>query len=70
MAGAKNYSVERTDIDGNCVVIREYQIGDRFVCHVENCDPGATIARAESDTATEARLIAVAKAAARFGVFG
>ena len=69
MAGAKNYRVERTEIDGICVVIREYQIANRCHCHVENCDPGALIARGESDTAEEARSMALAKAVKRLGTW-
>jgi hypothetical protein len=45
--------------------VNSYKIGDRFYCHVENTDPGATIARAEGSTKDEAIRIALSKAGLR-----
>jgi len=60
-----NFREARIELDGTCVVVREYQVGARCHCQVESCDPGATIARAVAATAEEARKTAVSMASAR-----
>ncbi len=67
MLATQNYAVEMTQISGVPVRISSYQIGDRFYCHVENIDPGATIARAEGATKEGAADLALAKATERLG---
>ena len=53
------------EISGISIRISSYQIGDRFYCHVENSDPGATVARAEGAAREDAIQLAVAKATER-----
>jgi len=62
---AEDYRVEHREISGVKVKAASYRIGESFYCHVENLDPGATIARAEAATREEAIDLAVQKAAAR-----
>ena len=61
MPHAENFQQENSEINGVAVRIVTYQIGDRFFCHVENKDPGATIARGEGLTRDAARQQALAK---------
>jgi hypothetical protein len=65
MARAENYRREEREVNGVRVVITTYQIGDRFHCHIENKDPGATIARAEGSTREEACKSALDRATER-----
>ena len=62
---AEDYITETTEISGIRVRVNSYKIGDRFHCHVENTDPGATIAHAEAPTKEEAVQAALAKATER-----
>ena len=57
--------MEAKEISGVSVRISSYQIGDRFYCHIENTDPGATIARADGPAREEAIQLAIAKAIQR-----
>jgi len=61
----ENYRVTKTELAGVSVSVTSYKIGESYHCHVANLDPGATIARAEADSAAEAEQAALAKAAAR-----
>ncbi len=65
MLRAENFQQETSAVNGAPVRIVTYQIGARFFCHVENQDPGATIARGEGPTREEARQQALAKVAGR-----
>ena len=65
MLKTEKYAVESREIAGVAVRISSYQIGDRFYCHVENVDPGATIARADGAAREDAVQLAVAKASDR-----
>lgn len=62
---AEDYRVEYREISGVKVKAASYRIGDTYYCHLENLDPGATIARAEAGTREEAINLALEKAAAR-----
>jgi hypothetical protein len=62
---AEDYRVEHREISDVKVKVSSYRIGENFYCHVENLDPGATIARAEASTREEAIDLAVQKAAVR-----
>jgi len=62
---AENFQQEAAEINDVTVRIVTYQIGDRFFCHIENKDPGATIARGEGQTRDKARESALAKVAGR-----
>lgn len=65
MPKATNYQVEKTEIQGIKVSITTYQIGDQFMCHIENENPGATIARAVGTSQEEAKQLAVEKVSKR-----
>ncbi len=65
MMKAEDYRVEHRDISGVKVKAASYRIGESFYCHVENLDPGATIARAEAATREEAINLALQKATER-----
>ena len=57
----EDFTTETTEISGVRIRVNSYKIGDRFHCHVENTDPGATIARAEASTKEEAVQAALAR---------
>ena len=42
--------------------VTSYKLGDKFICTVDNFDPGATLARAEAKTRQEAESAALEKA--------
>ena len=52
-------------IDGWPVCLTAYTIGDRFLCKIDNVDPGAVIARGEGATPEEAEAEARSRAKAR-----
>ncbi len=62
---AEAYLVEEKELEGVPVVLRSYRIGDIYYAHVENKDPGATIARGEGSSREAARELALTKARAR-----
>ena len=61
MLRAEEYRIETLEIHGVPLNVTSYRIGERYHCHVENVDPGATIARAEASSRTEAQKLALAK---------
>lgn len=65
MPGAENYQSQKQQINGVAVTVTTYKIGETFHCHIENVDPGATIARASGQTLAEALEIATQKAGSR-----
>lgn len=65
MPKAENYQIEEKNVNSVDLKITTYQIGEQFYCHIENKDPGATIARAEGTDREEARQHALAKAEKR-----
>jgi hypothetical protein len=62
---AEEYTTQTMELSGVAIRVNSYKIGDRFYCHVENTDPGATVARAEGSTKDEAIQAALSKAGAR-----
>ncbi|MBI2820994.1 MAG: hypothetical protein HYX74_02100 [Acidobacteria bacterium] len=42
--------------------VTSYKLGSRYICTVDNVDPGATLARAEAATREEAESNALSKA--------
>jgi hypothetical protein len=54
MLSAQEYQREHRDVLGWSVNVTSYKIGDRFYCHIDNIDPGATIARTDAQTRDEA----------------
>jgi len=65
MMKAEDYRVEHREISGVKVKAASYRIGESFYCHVENLDPGATIARTEASTREDAINLALQKARER-----
>jgi hypothetical protein len=65
MPKAENYQQEAFEIGGVKLTITTYQIGDKFYCHIENRDPGATISRADGNSREAAREAALSKARER-----
>jgi hypothetical protein len=65
MLKAEEYMAETRELSGVQVRVVSYKIGDHFYCHVENFDPGATIARADGNTRAHAVQLAVIKADGR-----
>ncbi|MBM2839845.1 MAG: hypothetical protein HW412_373 [Bacteroidetes bacterium] len=61
----EEYTSQKMELSGIPIRINSYKIGDRFYCHVENTDPGATIARADAASREEAVQAALAKAKER-----
>ena len=53
----------RVDREGNWKLrITSYKLGDKYVCVVDNVDPGARLAHASAATRQKAELKAVGKA--------
>ena len=62
MLKTEEYRVQTREVNENKLNITSYKIGDRYYCHVDNVEPGATIARSDAPTEEEAIQAAVAKA--------
>lgn len=65
MTKVENYRLEKKAVNGTELFITSYKIGARFYCHIENLDPGATIARAYGESQDAAKRAAIAKAVER-----
>jgi len=65
MLRADDYRVVKKELAGLQVNVTTYKIGDAYHCHIDNIDPGATIARTEALTREEAELAALARALER-----
>ena len=61
MLRAEEYQIETLVIQGVPLNVISYRIGERYYCHVENVDPGATIARTEASSREEAKKLALVK---------
>ena len=59
---AEEYHKDLQEIFGLKVSITSYKIGSQYYCHVDNVDPGATIARTEAESKEAAIAEALAKA--------
>ena len=53
MLKADDIRIDKKEISGWPVNITSYKIGRTYYCHVDNVDPGATIARVEGETYDE-----------------
>ncbi len=51
---AEDYRSFEERLEGWPVRFTSYRLGDRYYCHVDNVEPGAVIARAETTTREEA----------------
>ena len=65
MLGAEDYHVEMKELAGLQVNVTSYKIAGRYLCHIQNIDPGAIIVRTEGLTREEAELAALARALQR-----
>ena len=65
MFKAEEYRVDVRQIGNWNVTVTSYKIGDNYFCHVDNVNPGATIARTQATTREEAVKVAVHKAEER-----
>ena len=65
MAKVENYRLEKKSVNGIELFVTSYKIGSKFYCHIENLDPGATIARAYGESQEAAKRAAIAKAVER-----
>jgi hypothetical protein len=64
---ADDYQRRRQELAGWPVGIVSYKLGDRFICEIDNVNPGARVARAEGATREEAERAAIATAERRLG---
>jgi len=64
---AEDYQRRRQELAGWPVGIVSYKLGDRFICEIDNANPGARVARAEGSTREEAERAAMATAERRLG---
>jgi hypothetical protein len=62
------YERRRANFDGWEVCITSYKLRDRFVCKIDNVDPGATIARGHGATREEAEAGTLERAKLRLGL--
>jgi len=65
MPGAEDYRIQKRELGGLLVNVTSYKFGDIYHCHIDNIDPGATIARTDGMTREEAELTALAHALRR-----
>lgn len=65
MSGAQDYTRELHQVNGHDVNVTTYRIGDIYHCHIDNRDPGATIARSRGKNLNEVKRIALEKAMSR-----
>jgi hypothetical protein len=65
---SEHYQRRQADVDGWQVGIVSYKLGSRFICEIDNIDPGARLARAEGATreaAEEAAMVTAQRRLAR-----
>ena len=60
----KNHQTRTESIGKWTVRIRSYQLGDAYICTVDNVSPGAVIARSTAATRVDAESEALAQAKA------
>lgn len=53
MLKADDFRIDKREISGWPVNITSYKIGRTYICHVDNPEPGTTIARVEGETYDE-----------------
>ena len=62
---AEDYQRRRQELAGWPVAIVSYKLGERFICEIDNVNPGARVARAEGTTRDEAERTAMTTAERR-----
>jgi ribosomal protein L16/L10AE len=65
MLKADDFSINTREISGLTVNITSYKIGNKYYCHIDNVDPGATIVRLDGESKEEVIQTALEKAAQR-----
>ena len=50
MLKADDFSINTRELSGLKVNIVSYKIGNKYYCHIDNVDPGATIVRLEGES--------------------
>ena len=63
----KNHQMRNESVGQWTIRIRSYQLGDAYICTVDNMSPGAVIARSNAATRAAAESEAVAQAKAALG---
>lgn len=64
MQTAKDSRMRTESVDKWRIRIKSYQLGDTYICTVDNVDPGAVIGRATAATREDAESRAVEEAKA------
>lgn len=64
---AEHYQRRRQELAGWPVGIVSYKLGERFICEIDNVNPGARVARAEGATREDAEREALESAERRLG---
>jgi hypothetical protein len=64
---AEDYQRRRQELAGWPVSIVSYRLDGRFICEIDNVNPGARVARAEGSTREEAERAAIETAERRLG---
>jgi hypothetical protein len=62
---AEDYQRRRQELAGWPVGIVSYKLGERFICEIDNVNPGARVARAEGSTREDAERTAIETAERR-----
>ncbi len=62
---ADDFQAVVQEMEGMRIRVTSYKIGPQYFCHVDNIDPGATIARAQAESQADAVAVALAKARER-----
>ncbi|MBI4483865.1 MAG: hypothetical protein HY652_13385 [Acidobacteria bacterium] len=58
----ENYSQRQEQVGPWKINIISYKLGDKYLCTVDNVQPGANLARGEGATKEEAERVTVSKA--------
>ena len=58
----ENYSQRQEQVGQWKINVISYKLGDKYLCTVDNVQPGANLARGEGATKEEAERVAVNKA--------
>jgi ribosomal protein L16/L10AE len=65
MLKADDFNVNTREISGLTVNITSYKIGNKYYCHIDNIDPGATIVRLDGESKEEVIQTALDRAMQR-----
>ena len=58
----EGYEYREETLNGQPIGVTTFSVRGRFFCHIDNVNPGATIARGHADNRQEAETIAYEKA--------